>query len=769
MLKKVFIIIINLVPYLKNFYFSWKKKTGFYQSSLRSPFSGLFGLGFCLCFIISNTIIVQAQYSTQEHKVPGINVIGINKPGSYDEPGATYRLTKNISSPASAIFLGKDVTLDLNGYSITFADTCYEHVPNFSFEEGLKYWDISKAPNAKIEDTKVHVFIGDKILRLSKGEEIISQFINLPVADRSYIAMCGVTKPDMQVSIYVEDEQGQSVVCNTTYRDGVKQSCPVEKKSPRLGGGFVFAHLNGLPAGKYRVKVKAETDCLIDHIDIRPSMDVGIGIINSVHAIGHNDHLYNSEHSAFFDYTKNTLLSTPKAGIPVVSGKGVITIKNGIIKNSTLGTITFGIQSTADDVSIVLDNVKVINSGINATAVDVPQATITHCTFEVTNPFIINRHGSAFYAVDLRGKQSSEVSYSEFYGGQGCLVFKGNFSKIHHNFFANHQTVTNHYSVMAMGDSSLIYENLIKPEIGSGIEVYVHRGMEIFNNEIYIEAAPPTCEYGHEEYSTTALRIADYNARPGSPAGCFGNKVYNNKIYVKGKDYPEYGDYIPMAWAVFYSSSAGDNYIYGNEIEVVDLTLGEKNETSAFYIGGGTIGGQFYNNHIMTNVPAAWVASRYGGATDTRIYKNKIIKSDGVKGEFKPFRMGWIERTDCVAKGIQFRSNEIIEADFDIDITEQEHQYSVFWTLDINVVDKEGIPVAGVDVKIIDKNSIEVASKRTSERGIVSTELLQYSYSNSTKTYHAPYKIVVGKISKKIMLDRNTEITLTTTEKFVKL
>src|SRR5690606_1549934 len=145
----------------------------------------------------------------------------------------------DISSPQSAIFLGKDLTLDLNGYTITFADADYEHVPNFSFEAGLKDWDFSKSPSAKIEDTKVHVFVGDKVLRLSKGEEITSQYINLTVANRSYLAMCGVAKPNMSVSVYVEDEWGKSVVCNTAYRDGVKQSCPVENRSPRLGGGFV--------------------------------------------------------------------------------------------------------------------------------------------------------------------------------------------------------------------------------------------------------------------------------------------------------------------------------------------------------------------------------------------------------------------------------------------------------------------------------------------------------------------------------------------------
>ena len=137
-----------------------------------------------------------------------------------------------------------------------------------------------------------------------------------------------------------------------------------------------------------------------------------------------------------------------------------------------------------------------------------------------------------------------------------------------------------------MGDSSQIFENIIKPEIGSGIEVYVHRGMEIFNNEIWIKAAPPTCEYGHEEYSTTAIRIADYNAKPTSPRGCFGNKVYNNKIYITGMDYPEYTDYTPMAWAVFYSASGGDNYIFGNDILVEDMSPDSKNDFSILHWRG---------------------------------------------------------------------------------------------------------------------------------------------------------------------------------------
>ena len=710
------------------------------------------------CFLIP--FESYGQYNQVRHRLPGTGEIPVTEAGNYGIEGATYILVNDITSPRTTIFLGKDVTLDLNGYTLTYSDGNYEHIPNGSFEDGIQGWDLSKAPSAGIEDTKVHVFIGNNILRLKAGEEIASSFIHLPLPDRSYFAMCGVATWDMRVSVYVEDDKGNNLICTKNYADSTLISCPVENRSPRLGGGFVYAHLSGLTAGNYRIRVKALTDCLVDYIDIRPAMDAGIGIVEETHPMGHNDHLYNRAHCAFFDYTDDVRQKTPIPGIPVVKGSGTVVIKNGIIRNATPCILSWGIQSTAENVQIILDNLKIISTGINSTAVDVPQATITNCTFEVDNPFIINRHGAEFYAVDLRGEAASEVSYSEFHGGQGCLSIKGNYSRIHHNFFANRQTVTNHYSIMAMGDSSLIFENRIEPEIGSGIEIYVHRGIEIFNNLIRIKASPPTCEYGHEDYSTAAVRIADYNAKPGSPDGCFGNKVYNNKIFITGKDYPEYTDYIPMAWAVFYSASAGDNYIFGNQIEVDDLSPGSKNETSGFYIGGGTIGGQFYDNQIITNVPAAWVASRYGGAKDTLIFRNQITKSHSAGIDFKPFRMGWTGWEGCVAENIRFESNNIVGDMFAIDATDQTHSYSVYWTLTIKVVDKNSNVVNDAAVKILDKRGREMLNTKTSVDGTIQVQLPEYSFTSPEATFNSPLKVIVGKKTMEVNLDKNLEITI---------
>ncbi len=726
-----------------------------------NPLSGIFTQLYVSCLLIFCSFPASGQYTGVPHREPANGEVPVCSPGNYGEPGTTYILMNDLSSPGSTIFLGKDVTFDLNGYTLTFADGSYEHVPNYSFEEGLKEWDFSKAPTATVEDTKVHVFTGDKIVRLSKNEELVSPYVYLPVPNRSYLAMCGVVRPDMKVSVYVEDAQGASVRCTTAYADGVKQSCPVEHRSPRLGGGFVFAHLNGLPAGKYRIRVKAETNCLVDHIDIRPAMDTGIGIVEKTHPLGHNDHFHERGYSAFFDYTDDVSTGRPLPGIPQASGKGTVTIRNGTIVNGTDGAISRGIQSTAAEVHVILHNVSIVNSGINATAVDVPQATITNCTFDVQNPFIINRHGSEFYAVDLTGEKPSGVSFSEFFGGQGCLVFKGNYSTIHHNRFVNRQTVTNHYSIMAMGDSSKIFANHIEPETGSGIEVYVHRGMEIFDNTIKINASPPTCEYGHEEYSVAAVRIADYNAEPGSPNGCFGNKVYNNRIVITGQDYREYQDYIPMAWAIFYSASGGDNLIFGNEIHVEDLTPELKNETGAFYIGGGTIGGQFFKNRVTTNVPAAWVASRYGGAKDTRLYNNTIIRAPGADETTLPFRMGWEQRKDCVAKDVVFSSNRFEGFQFGIGSTDQAHSYSVWWTLTVKVTDKEGKPVEGLPVRILNKDGQEIALQKTGEQGLVQVGLKEYAVDGKQQFTENPYTITAGDKKAKVNLNKNTEINLT--------
>jgi hypothetical protein len=679
----------------------------------------------------------------------------------------------DITSVSSTLFLGKDVTLDLNGYTVKYADAGYEHIPNSGFEKGTVGWDLSKAPGAKLENTDdVHVFLGEKLLSLQEGDEIASEYVFLPVANRSYFAMCGITGryyhdmkkyPDdeMKVSVYVEDEQGNEVRRTTKYADGTRVSCPVEKKSPRLGGGFVYAHLTGLPAGKYRIRIKADTDCLVDEIDIRPAMDVGIGIIGNTTPMAHYDHLimesYPPVMPTFYDYTEDFGQGKAFSALPQAKGSGTITIKNGIIESGTAGIHSWGIQSSARDVKIILENVKVVTGGISAAAADLLWADISNCRFDVDMPFLIQRHGF-ICSVVIRGDKASEVKNSEFYGGQGCLSIKGKYSLVHDNLFVNHQTVTNHYSIMGTGDSSRIYNNRFEPKQGSGI--YVSRYTEVFNNIFKIETSPPTCEYGREEYSTAGIRLGDYHAKPGSPGASVGNRIHDNKIYIIGNDYPEPKEFIPMAWGIYYSASGGENYVYGNEITVNKTDTASKALTAALYICGGPkyFGGQFYENRITTNVPAAWIASFYGGASNSNIFNNMIVPLSGAA--FKTFRIGSMGCDDCVARNVAFRSNEIIGQEFALEVTNQDHSYSVYWTLSVKVTGDNGKPLKNADVTIFDRFNTQVLKTKTNESGSIKAELPEYNVDGKIRKDLSPYIIEIAGQRKEIILDRNKEIQM---------
>jgi hypothetical protein len=557
----------------------------------------------------------------------------------------------------------------------------------------------------------------------------------------------------------VEDEHGNEVKCITKYGDTTMLSCPVEKKSPRLGGGFVYAHLNHLPAGNYRVRVKADTDCLVDEIDIRPAMDVGISIVEKTNPLAHYDHLiresYPPTYPTFFDYTENAATGKPLSFVPQVEGKGIITIKNGVIESGIAGILSWGIQSSAGKVKIILENVQIKSKGISAGAADMPWAKITNCRFDADMPFLIQRH-NFICSVMLRGDSASEISHSEFFGGEGCLSVLGKRSLVHHNLFVNHQTVTNHYSIMGTGDSSKIYNNRFKPQQGSGI--YVSRYTEVFNNIFKIKTPSPTCEYGREEYSTAGIRLGDYHAEPGSSRASIGNRIHHNKIYITANNYAEPKEYIPMCWGIYYSASGGENYVYGNEIVVNKVDTSSKALAAAFYICGGPkyFGGQFYDNLITTNIPAAWLASFYGGASNSKIYNNTITPLNHAK--FKTFRIGSQGCDECVAKNIEFRSNEIKGQEFDMAVTDQDHSYTVYWTLKVNVSGAKGEPLKNTEVIIVDKNNTAVLQTKTDELGKLKIELPEYSVNNKEKKISSPYIISVGNYKKEVVLNRNKEI-----------
>lgn len=486
----------------------------------------------------SNTIL--AAYAETKPRQPGPGEIAVTQPGSYAEAGKTYVLTSDISSAMTPIFLGNNVTLDLNGHTVTFADGKYEHIPNYGFEEGMKHWDVTKAPGAKAVSTVVRPLIGKQFCSLPEGQEIVSEYITLPVANRSYYATCALSNSHgwegRKVSLYVEDEKGNQVQC--VFRGGRKPAIEgkIENQKAELGGGTIFTHLFYLPAGKYRLRVKAASgECQIDECDIRPALDAGIAVVGTVSPWATYSEVMEWSPCAFFDYNKKDTRCEPVDGIPIVKDEGTVTIKNGVVKAGyEQGARSWGIHSTAKNVTLVLENVKVVNSGVNTGTVQAAKATIKNCRLETDTPFIINRHDTSEMNVKL-GK-AVEIAFNEIIGGQGCLATGQGGADVHDNIFRNGQTVTNHYSI-SPGKGDKIYKNRFEPLVGSGIYIG-SQNVELHDNVFEISSAPPNAEYRYDIYSTNAIRISDYNK-----GTCTGNKVYKNKIHIVGKEYPEFDGY----------------------------------------------------------------------------------------------------------------------------------------------------------------------------------------------------------------------------------
>jgi hypothetical protein len=214
-----------------------------------------------------------------------------------------------------------------------------------------------------------------------------------------------------------------------------------------------------------------------------------------------------------------------------------------------------------------------------------------------------------------------------------------------------------------------------------------------------------------------------------------------------------------MASALFYSTSAGDNEVFGNHIFINQANPETDAQAFAFYIGNAR-GGKLYNNTILTNVTPIWVASSYGRAENTILTGNTIMKSVNSTTDFTPVRMGSLEQPDYQAVGTEFHSNDFSGLKFGVDATDQHHTYTVYWTLLIRATDKSASAVSDRKVEIFDRNNKMILSEKTDGHGLLKVELPEYHVDGNAKIMNSPYKVVAGDKKMNVDLNKNCEIEM---------
>ncbi len=713
-------------------------------------------------------------YTPVAPRQPAPGEIAVGEPGVFTEAGKTYVLTRDIDAAGSGLLLGKDVVLDLNGHVLTYNAAPYEPVPNGSFEDGLKGWDVSKAPNARAENRRWrNPMVGDHCLVLPQGEEIVSPYITLPVARRPYYAMVAVASHQMAVGVWVEDEIGAQVACKLDTPFGERKCCPEPNRAPKLGGGVVFALVFNQPAGRYRIRVKANNrDCVIDDVDIRPALDYGIGVVEGVFPWAYYKAVLDGDDTAFF--ALSPLVDPERAKeVPIVHGEGNVTIRNGTVRSGARGIRTWGLLSTAKAVRFHIENVKFVSSGINANAMRFAAGVITNCRTEVDSPWIIDRHRQGDYTVSLTGAAGgSRVVDSEFVGGQGQLNIQGAGGEVTRNLFVNRQTVVNHYSLCA-GSGTRIHHNRFLPDQGSAILVFSSRDTEIYENDFRIAASPPVNEYANTIYSVSAVRLTDYNKKGGERI-CVGNRIHHNRIELVGRSFPEaLPSYAPSVYGIFMSVGGGTN-----EVDHNAFTVRNENTTNhcergngayALFIGGSDQGGVYHHNTIACDDTPVWIANSYGPAGNTTLHDNRFVCAPRAEGRpYVPVWLGWWKHRPQPG-GVAFYSNAFEGVPFGVkinDYAKHEAGYTFGWTLTVKAAAGTAVEVrrAGEEAT--------VAAGTTDPAGRWSARLPEFREQgngrggprgttvNLVRTDLSRYTVKAGDKHVEIVMDRDLNIEL---------
>ena len=544
--------------------------------------------------------------------------------GSLSEPNRYYLLTGDLTSSGTCLLTTDDVVIDLNGYTVTF-DAGFDggelDLENGGFEANavgdpgsvVVGWDLTAAPGASVVSTWEMPLVGDKALHVPAGGTIISPWVRLPVADRSYRAQIVQRGPGEPVTLTVERQTGGApeVVCTRDVTDS-------------LGGGkAVFCNFHGRPAGLYRLRVTSARDQYYDAADIVPARNAGIGAVGYFTAYEEPDR---PSHVCNWDDGSCHLPDQAGLGGPTCDG-GRIDVRHGTIAAGSSGMKTFGLY--VDRAQLVLRDVTVRVGGVNAKTIDAGTAYLLQSTFEADMPWVIDREDISETGATLGG--GSAVWSCEFVGGQGCLSLpQADGATVRRSVFINRATVTNHYAISLGGSEHVLIEgntfNCVPedpgcvPFSGSGILFYRTRKSEVRDNDFHVVAARCDAEYVDGVFTTNALRLTDYDAAPGAADGVFGNLIAGNRFELRADSYPQMPDCKCYANGVFYSVGAGDNIFEDNEFN------SEARHAAAYsyaaYIGSSHNGGVWRRNTFRTNDKAVWFSSAYGPAANARFSEN---------------------------------------------------------------------------------------------------------------------------------------------------
>ncbi len=424
------------------------------------------------------------------------------QPYILDQANATYILDTDVNADGSAFMMGNaNVTLDLNGHTVTYGNGAVTSVPNGGFENGTTGWDVSGAPTATIKPAPTGMWGANALFfsNYSAIQTIVSSPISIPVANREYaVTVTGKGGWNQAIEIQMIDTvTGQNLPMTNVNRASVDRGYgrvesfmptttnPVKMQIQLIPNAAAVITQTFLdyaqifPLGDYGVIASPSSGQLPVHLQTTEIKAAAKRLANGPSTIKNGSLLQGKAHA----YGSNAINALSTKGISVSNVTAFVNGMDSINLNLQWGTTASVLNSTFDsDIDNISDRQKIFNQ-INVSA--------TSGNIRIEGNTLTN---------------SPQV---------GIFVGKntGGFITIKNNTISQRAVVSNPYAILLYAVSNfLVADNRITPIWGRGISLDgsqpTHDG-EVYGN--YVESRMrPNIEYTFDKMSATPLRIRNW-------------------------------------------------------------------------------------------------------------------------------------------------------------------------------------------------------------------------------------------------------------------
>lgn len=440
--------------------------------------------------------------------------------GKLTQANTTYTLVNDVTSEGTCfVIAAKNVTLDLNGHTITYDNLAPVTVPNGSFELDLTdNWDITNAPNAS---RSIGQYVGATV---SKYDGDYTLRFSLPFAGAQYVRSQQVTlaaNTTYSISAMFRNSGNNDAV--NPYTGGVRDSLTMKIE---LEGRYSSSIKNGVTwRGFEFTNFTYTTGASPENHIIRITVDNV-----SAAAIGY----------VYVDDIK--ILKTPSYGVqvgvlPSIWGNGAV-VKNGtIVQGQGNGFASHAIYVAAinyADGGFNFNNLTLTTQGVNSKIIAGLFAYDSLIHHNVINHNVItvksrdNLDGAAIHFPYATNSYNTRIYNNTFNTGPQTAISLAHqvgavLNEVSHNAITLQSRYTNDFAIGASG--ALVHNNTINCGSGSNAcrGIWIGgTGTKVYDNIVTVQALRTNQEYNGCEAGGTYAMQAEYEAS--------GVEVYGNTV-----------------------------------------------------------------------------------------------------------------------------------------------------------------------------------------------------------------------------------------------